>query len=172
MKEIPLRNRKGEVVAYAKVDDEDFDRLINHKWSLHNDRNNQYARASCVNSSKVKTTIIMHRYILGVSDYSIKVDHIDHCGLNNQKQNLRKATSSQNSKNRKKSLNVRNNTSKYKGVHSVLSKNGNKKYRASIRVENRKLIHLGYFSQEIDAAKAYNSAAIKHFGEFCFLNDV
>ena len=35
---------------------------------------------------------------------------------------------------------------------------------------NQKRIHIGYFTNEIDAAIAYNKKAIELFGEFACLN--
>jgi len=51
--------------------------------------------------------------------------------------------------------------SKYKGVSF---RPDTAKWYAHIKV-NYKKIHLGYFTSEIDAAKAYNEAASEHFGE-------
>jgi hypothetical protein len=91
------------------------------------------------------------------------VDHIDNNPLNNQKSNLRICSLKDNSKNSTK----RNNTSsKYKGVYF---ENYTKKYKANIKVDY-KTINLGRFLNEIDAAKAYDKAAIKYFGEFANLN--
>ena len=33
-------------------------------------------------------------------------------------------------------------------------------------------IYLGHFATPLEAARAYNEAALKHFGEFAFLNEV
>jgi hypothetical protein len=60
------------------------------------------------------------------------------------------------------------NTSGYKGVSFRKSF---KKYVAQIQV-NKVNRHIGYFNCPIDAAKAYNSAALAHFGEFAYLNQI
>ena len=53
----------------------------------------------------------------------------------------------------------------FKGVF----KRPNGKFASAIRV-NGKLIWLGTFETEEDAAHAYDIAAIKYFGEFAYLN--
>lgn len=86
-------------------------------------------------------------------------DHRDKNGLNDARDNLRPATHRQNCSNRSKSA---GKTSKYKGVywHKVA-----RKWRASIRV-NWKLIILGMFDSEIEAAAVYAAFAIFYHGEF------
>ena len=84
-------------------------------------------------------------------------------GLNNQKANLRICTRSQNKMNGKS---YKNSSSKYKGIWWVKK---NKKWRVRIRLNN-KTIHLGYFKDETEAAKAYDSKAKELFGEFARLN--
>jgi hypothetical protein len=44
-----------------------------------------------------------------------------------------------------------------------------KRWRARIRVNGRR-IYLGSFENELDAAKAYDSAAKKHHGQFAAVN--
>jgi hypothetical protein len=56
---------------------------------------------------------------------------------------------------------------KFKGV----SRTKYNRFRARIGV-NYKHIELGCFSSEIEAAKAYNEAAKKYFGEFAQLNNI
>jgi len=84
---------------------------------------------------------------------------------NNIWTNLRKATNSLNSANKKKASNTK---SKYKGV-SIHKSSG--LWRARLKI-NKNELHLGLFKDEIEAAKAYNNAALKYFGEYCRLNDV
>jgi len=94
-----------------------------------------------------------------------QVDHRDLIRNNNIWDNLRKATNSLNSANKIKS---NNSVSKYKGV-SIHKSSG--LWRARLKV-NKNEMHLGLFEDEIEAAKAYNEAATKYFGEYCRLNDV
>jgi len=74
----------------------------------------------------------------------------------------RLATVAQNAWNSKK----RNPRSGYKGVCFTRDKG---LWRAAI-VCNRKRIHLGYFRDKRDAARAYDAAARIHFGGYAVLN--
>lgn len=155
MKEIQLTQGK-----FALVDDEDYDYLISLKWSTRNHSGNSYACYSYVSKGK-RNSFPMHRLIMGVINKTVIIDHIDHNGLNNQKSNLRICSRQQNSCNR--SL-TKNSFSKYKGV--TFRRN---RWHSRICI-NRKNIPLGYFKNEIDAAKSYDKGAKKYHGEFANLN--
>jgi len=131
-----------------------------HQYNVSGKRLCNHYVVAQINGVRVR----LHRLIMRVDNPDIHIDHINGNGLDNRKSNLRKCTNQQNCINRPKQI---NNTSGFKGV--FLRKSG--KYRAGIRF-NQKLIHLGTFVDKIDAAKAYNDAAIKYFGEFAYLNDV
>ena len=153
MKEIQLS--RGMV---ALVDDEDFESLNQYKWHALQHRNTFYASRYSRVDSKQKY-IRMHGEIMNGSG----IDHIDHNGLNNQKSNLRFCTNSENAMNR---IKMRNTSSIYKGVtfHKP-----NKKWMAQIKINGNKT-HIGMFTSEIEAAKAYNAKAIELFLEFANLN--
>jgi hypothetical protein len=92
-----------------------------------------------------------------------EVDHWDGSGLNNRRYNLRDVTRIQNQMNQKKK---RGGSSRFKGV----SRRKNAKKWAARIVVNDKRLWLGVFASETKAAKAYDAAAKKYFGEFARLN--
>lgn len=154
MKEIPLT--QGKV---ALVDDEDYDWLMQWKWcaALSRGSRNWYAVAY-INGKRT----LMHRFIMNAQKGQT-LDHINGDGLYNCKSNLRFCTPTQNTQNQK----LRENTSsKYKGVSWYLRA---KKWQASI-MYNKKYIHLGHFTDEEKAARAYDNAAVVLFKEFARLN--
>lgn len=161
MKLIPLT--KG---YFAKVDDDDFERLSRYKWQISigkKGKGTPYAKRSTSKSGK-KFGIYMHREVLNISVERGKfgLDHIDGDSLNNQKANLRLATYGQNAMNRR----TPKHSTPFKGV-TLCKAMG--KFQAYIQIE-KKLKHLGFFEKCEDAAMAYDVAAIAHFGEFALTN--
>lgn len=157
MREIELTQGKVAVVS-----DQYFEWLNQWNWSAIKYRDTWYAKRNIGTWPVSNKTILMHREITNALG-GMQVDHIDGNGLNNQLHNLRLATDSQNKANRGKQ---RNNKSGYKGV-SWDSRA--RKWNAQIQV-NRRCVHLGYFTDPIEAARAYDAAAPEYFGEFARLN--
>ena len=93
----------------------------------------------------------------------LQVDHKDGNGLDNQKENLRICTQSQNLGNRGI---MKSNTSGVKGVH--WDKNA-KKWRARLGMNGKRKC-LGLFSNIDEAKNVYIKAAKEFFGEYYFKN--
>ncbi len=159
MKKIPLTQG-----YFALVDDEDFAWLSKHKWQVSKFPNTDYAVRSKTIRYKKREKIQMHRLIVGLSIRDKQeCDHIDGNGLNNQKNNLRVCSRQQNRHNSKSN---KCSSSQYKGVawHKQ-----HKKWGANITI-NEKAISLGSFNDELQAARAYDLAAIYYFGDFANTN--
>lgn len=140
----------------------DYYRLKHYKWVVHGGGHNLYAvRLKFVEPYKT-IMLSMHREIMNANDDRL-VDHRNCDSLDNRKSNLRFATRAENMQNRRKR---KNTSSRYMGV--CFCKQTGK--WTSIIVYNKKSIWLGRFDSEIEAAKAYDEAAKKYYGEFARLN--
>ena len=121
-----------------------------------------------LNTNNIKSTTRLHRvaWFLHYDVWPKKyLDHINNVRDDNRIVNLREATSFENQGNQK----VREGgSSRYKGV------SWNKKsckWVAQIR-KNSKVIHLGYYHNEEEAALTYNKAALEYFGEYAKINEI
>ena len=116
VKQIPLTQGK-----FALVDDEDYDFLMQWKWSV----SGKYAGRGVWFGHKFKPKskmILMHWEILGRKD-GCHIDHKNHNTLDNRRSNLRHCTISQNQQNRTKSY----GSNRYKGVYEYKGRNVQKK---------------------------------------------
>jgi len=134
-------------------------------WHVYDNGRVLYAVRHHINPTSGRRGLIGMHNCIKAPPVGRTWDHVDGNGLNNQEDNLRLATASQQAMNRKRR---NDNTSGYKGVslHSRLQRWG-----ASIGISGKR-IHLGYFDTAEEAALAYNQAAIQYFGEFAKLNNV
>lgn len=146
--------------AFAMVDDEDFERVKHLHWYAHQKK---VGKTIYVRAELGDKYFSLHRLIMNPPLGAV-VDHKDRNGLNNLRSNLRVASFSQNAANQSKI--TKPSLSKFKGVTRNKS---SKKWRAKIGVY-KKYLHLGVFSSEAEAGKAYDIAAIKYHGEFACLN--
>jgi hypothetical protein len=146
---------------YTLVNAKDYYWLSDFKWIVYGNRNNFYAVRNKIVAPNETRPEYMHRLIMNPPP-GLLVDHRDTDSLDNRRENLRFATPSQNMQNRRKK---KNTTSQYRSVWKV--KNG--KYESQIYHQGKK-IWLGWFDSEVDAARAYDRAALKFRGEFARLN--
>lgn len=146
-KRIPLANG-----MHALVDDEDFDLVMSngpwHTSAAH------HRPIYALHSVSPRRKLRMHHLITGAK----YVDHVNGDGLDNRRSNLRPSTHWQNMGNRGK---ARHNTSGYKGVVQLPSG----RWRAQIAERG-----VGTFDTPEQAARAYDRAAVKRWGEFAWTN--
>jgi hypothetical protein len=156
VKEIPLT--KGYV---ALVDDEDYEWLSRWKWFAKADHNLVYARRMSHVGEGKRTTIGMHRLIMG-DPPGREVDHWDNDGCNNQRGNLRVATHRQNLAKSRQVLGP-------SGFRGVSWDKERRKWRARIHIDGKEKT-LGRFRNADEAARAYDAAAKEVYGEFALTN--
>lgn len=144
------------------IDDCDKEGVLKRKWHIVKQRERYYAYATPCSCSNKKVS--MHRLIMKFPE-NTNIDHKDLNGLNNRRQNLRLATTSQNNANKPPQ---KNNSSGYKGVYFDKVAN----YYQSYLYIHKKKIHGGRFKTAKEAANRYNEMALKHYGEFALLNKI
>lgn len=111
-------------------------------------------------------TYKMHQLVLGKKPGFV-IDHKDNNRINNTINNLRHATTAQNSIN---SVLRKDNKTGYRGV-SIRENAKLRPYRATISHNHRSIV-LGNYETPEQAAIAYNKAAAELHGEFAKLNQV
>lgn len=93
------------------------------------------------------------------------IDHINSNGLDNRRSNLRVCSQAQNLQNRPAQVGRKHGRYKGTGFRPGLKK----PWSAKLNTKGKNM-HLGYFATEIEAAKAYNKAALEHFKDYAYLN--
>ena len=139
------------------VSNSDYSRLRKFSWYALKCRDYFYAARKSRRDAGAQKMVLMHWDILVIKNG----DHKNGQTLDNRRCNLRVCSLSQNAANRKRRS---DNTSGFKGVSLRYGK-----WLARIGYK-RTRITLGCFLNQIEAARAYDAAALKHFGKFARVN--
>lgn len=137
--EVILRNRQREIVAITLIDAKDVEKVSLYAWS-YNKTNGYVQNTRSYHEGKGR---YLHQFVFGVKQ-GFDIDHINEDKLDNQKNNLRHLTRSQNK------LNVKKN----KGVCWDKSRN---KWMAYIKIGSVKK-HLGRFETYEEAIETREKA--------------
>lgn len=157
--DIPLT--QGQVTL---VDDVDAD-LAGLGWYAWKGKRRKtfYAVRSVHKPDGGRATELLHQHVARRMGILGPPDHIDRNGLNNSRSNLRPANNSQQIAHQ----GLRANSTS--GLKGVCFNKARRRWQAQITVKGKQR-YLGLFSDPIDAAKAYDRAALSAFGEFAVLN--
>lgn len=149
--DVPLAGDKG----FAKISVGRYDLISKHNWCL---------TGKGYPTTRTKGKLVkLHRMILGLTDPKIQTDHINRDALDSRDENLRKCD---NGRNQRNSIGLPYKTSKYCGVYW---NKRIKKWHTQINF-NGKQEHLGFFTEEVEAAQTYNQRALELDPEFFKLN--
>lgn len=138
------------------VDADDFQFVSSSRWNLH--------RSKCGRLYAQNGRGLLARLLLDAPE-GMHVDHKNGNTLDNRRCNLRVCTHSENQWNRKRS----HGATKLKGVTRISDPRAVRKWRATIQKHGRRTT-LGMFYTALEAAFAYDSAAVELFGEFASPN--
>lgn len=140
----------------ARVDDDDYERVIKHKWLFSY---SSYAARSVIDKITHKKSILFLHNFVNPPPEGFTNDHINRNRLDCRKENLRFATRTQQMINR-----VNENQSGFRGVFPkgnnwmvIVTNKGNRYYG-------------GTYGNIINAAKVYDKLAKRYHGEFAILN--
>jgi hypothetical protein len=144
---------------FAEVDEEDLDLLAQHSWRLKGKAPNLYAQAS-INGHEV----LMHRLILNAQSGRV-VDHRNHNGLDNRRENIRLCSQQQNQFNRRKAAKTRSGLKGVVYMQPVGRRGNTTPWRAQATLNGR-TVSLGRYATPEAAHAVYRHFIETHHGQF------
>lgn len=161
---IPLTH--GQIAKVDRADYESIDEL-RYLWiASWSETSESFYAERQIGYGENRVLLRMHTTIVS-PPAGMLVDHVSFDTLDNRRENLRVCTRSENAFHSRKKKDGQY-TSKYKGV-SLWQGGGEPSWRARIHKDGISYL-IGYFKSEVEAALAWNQAALAHYGEFAVLN--
>lgn len=160
---VPVYDGKAKRWVAAKVSPADWSLALSRRWHL-----DAYGYPRCLvygPGGKRLAALFLHRLVCRAPD-DLQVDHVRHDLLDCRRSQLRLATRSQNSANRRRPRLGYTPSSRYRGVTFHRQA---KKWQAGCGYAGQ-FIYAGLFENERDAALAYDRLARQLWGEFAILN--
>lgn len=150
----------------VKIDREDLERVSEKTWRVTTGTTGRPRVVTSIRTPEGIRNVTLGRFLMDPPKKKQVYPRRFNEGLDYRKHNLVICTV----KERQRLLSKRRveTSSKYKGVSYSQA---DKKWKAGIEV-NGKGINLGHFKDEKDAARAYNAAAKKHFGDIAYQNPI
>ena len=131
-------------------------------WIAARNRKSFYAFAR-VALDGTKVTLALHRLLIE-TPRGFLTDHISGDTMDNRRRNLRVCNQKQIARNM---IHLRPGSSRFRGV---CKRPGGWQAQLHMGHPHDRVMHLGYFDNEEDAARAWDAAARIEHGEFCRLN--
>lgn len=165
---IYIKRNNGDIFE-CYIDTEDLQRMIdfNRTWCIKENGDQKYPYASYMidagynsKGKKKYSTLVMQRFILGLRDGSVVIDHINHNRLDNRKSNLRIIKQVYNTRNR-----TTKNSNNKCGVRNVFFDKRISKYVVQLQINGKNTI-LGKFIKLDEAAKYAEIMRNKYYGTY------
>ncbi|MDR6555425.1 HNH endonuclease [Paenibacillus qinlingensis] len=148
-----------DVTHEVLIDTEDLEKVKIYRWNINSKgKNNRTLYVSAYKKENRKNVFItnLHRYIMGLEKGNkLVVDHINHNGLDNRKENLRIVTVAENAQNL-----ISGKRGSRTGVRGLSWSKSLKMWQVRIHI-NKKLHHFGYFHDYDEAQKLAETAYSK-----------
>lgn len=150
----------------VKIDKEDLERVSQYKWRVTRGTTGRMRVVTTVRTKDGARHLTLGRFLMDPPEDKQVYPRRFNDGLDYRKSNLVVCTMKERQRLLPKTR--KTTTSSYRGVS--FSKIYNK-WKAAIKCNGRN-INLGIFDTEVDAALAYNKAAVQHFGDIAYQNKV
>lgn len=149
----------------AKIDKEDLPRVSKHTWRIvTKDTGRKKVVTNIIEKDGRNRQISLGQFLMKPPRGKMVYPRRFMDGFDYRKENLIVCTMAERQRILPKAR--KGASSKYKGVSYIQTK---KRWRAALKVDGQSLT-IGHFHNEADAARAYNKAALKHFGPNAYQN--